>query len=176
MVFKKILVAIDRSPQTSMVFEQALGLAQTEESCLMVFHCVSKETETQPTPFVGTLADIDMYGTFRRLQRERLQKEIEKARSWLQTFYQQAASNGIPIEFDCKVGDPDAKICELAKMWGADLIVLGRRGHKGLSELFLGSVSNHVVHHAPCSVLVVQGVTSSTVDTPTIVTQANKNG
>ncbi|WP_442949349.1 universal stress protein [Nostoc sp.] len=41
--------------------------------------------------------------------------------------------------------------------WGADLIVLGRRGLKGFAELLAGSVSNHVVHHSPCSVLVVQG-------------------
>ena len=36
-------------------------------------------------------------------------------------------------------------------------MVIGRRGHKNISEMFLGSVSNYVMHHAPCSVLVVQG-------------------
>lgn len=47
-------------------------------------------------------------------------------------------------------------ICELARNWNADLIILGRRGRTGLSELLLGSVSNYVLHHAPCSVLTVQ--------------------
>jgi len=37
------------------------------------------------------------------------------------------------------------------------LVVVGRRGHSGLSELFLGSVSNYVLHRAPCSVLTIQG-------------------
>ena len=44
----------------------------------------------------------------------------------------------------------------LAKDWNADLIIMGRRGLTGLSEMFLGSVSNYVVHHASCSVLLIQ--------------------
>ena len=47
-------------------------------------------------------------------------------------------------------------ICNAAISWQADLIIMGRRGRTGLSELFLGSVSNYVLHHAPCAVLVVQ--------------------
>jgi nucleotide-binding universal stress UspA family protein len=46
----------------------------------------------------------------------------------------------------------------VARTWNADLIVIGRRGLRGLAEMFLGSVSNHVIHHAHCSVLVVQGI------------------
>ncbi|CCQ49032.1 hypothetical protein CWATWH8502_2292 [Crocosphaera watsonii WH 8502] len=37
-----------------------------------------------------------------------------------------------------------------------DVIVMGHRGISGLQEFFLGSVSNYVLHHAPCSVLIVQ--------------------
>jgi nucleotide-binding universal stress UspA family protein len=175
MVFKKILVAIDRSPQAQVVLEQALELAQKEESTLMVFHCVSWELVAQAQPFIGTLVDVDMSGTFQRLQRERVQKNIEQARDWLATCCQQATSKDIPTEFDCKTGDPNLKICELAKAWGADLIVVGRRGHKGLSEMLLGSVSNYVVHNAPCSVLVVQGVIAQRVDTPAEATPVKMN-
>jgi nucleotide-binding universal stress UspA family protein len=55
-------------------------------------------------------------------------------------------------------GDPGHSICESAQNWGADLIVLGRRGRTGFAEAFLGSVSNYVVHHASCSVFVIQEV------------------
>lgn len=48
-------------------------------------------------------------------------------------------------------------ICDVARSWKADLIVLGRRGYSGVKELFLGSVSNYVLHHTPCSILTVQG-------------------
>ncbi|NEO28803.1 MAG: universal stress protein, partial [Kamptonema sp. SIO4C4] len=35
-------------------------------------------------------------------------------------------------------------------------VIIGRRGRVGLSEILLGSVSNYVLHHAPCAVMVVQ--------------------
>lgn len=53
-------------------------------------------------------------------------------------------------------GAPGYQICTLANEWQIDLIVMGRKGHSGLAELFIGSVSNYVLHHAHCSVLVVQ--------------------
>jgi nucleotide-binding universal stress UspA family protein len=175
MVFKKILVALDNSSQSSLVFEQALELAQTEESHLMLFHCLSLETDGAWTPFVGTLGDMDMYNTFQRLQRERLHNKVESVHRWLQTYCQQATAHNVPCELDCKLGDVGSQICEAARQWEADVIVLSRRGRKGLSELLLGSVSNYVLHYAPCSVLVVQGITLPLVDTSAIATQANLN-
>lgn len=158
MVFKKILVALDQSSQSQMVFEQALEIAHQEESHLLLFHSLSWDTEGQWTPFIGTIADMDMYGTFHRLQRDRLQQEIENIHRWLKTYCQEANLNNISAELDCKIGDPGLQICEVAKNWEADLIVVGRRGHRGLSEVLLGSVSNYILHYAPCSVLIVQGV------------------
>jgi nucleotide-binding universal stress UspA family protein len=171
MLLQKILVALDRSSQSQAVFDVALELAQKEESSLMLFHCVSGDVEGSSPPLIGTLADVDMYGTMQRLQRERFQQEMESARSWLQSNCDLATSKGIPTEFDYQVGDANFKICELAKSWGADLIIIGRRGHKGFTEMLLGSVSNHVVHHAHCSVFVVQGVTPVTVETPIAASQ-----
>ena len=52
-------------------------------------------------------------------------------------------------------GSPDQQIVERAKEWKADLIVVGSHG-RGFWGRLLGSVSNGVVHHAPCSVLVVR--------------------
>jgi nucleotide-binding universal stress UspA family protein len=82
----------------------------------------------------------------------------------LETYRQQAIAKNIAVQCEAKVGNPSLAICDRASEWGADLIVLGRRGHKGISELLLGSVSNHVIHHAPCSVLIVQGLPSPEVD------------
>ena len=49
----------------------------------------------------------------------------------------------------------EQEITDLAKSWDADLIVIGSHGRKGIGELILGSVSNYVSHHVPCSVLLV---------------------
>ena len=40
---------------------------------------------------------------------------------------------------------------------GADLLVVGSRGHGGFAEALLGSISQHCVHHAPCPVVIIRG-------------------
>ncbi len=178
MVFKKIFVAIDRSVHSSLVCEQALEIAQLQHSQLMLFHALRWTTQEPTGPFmgIGTLADIDLYNSSKRVRQELLQEEMEKVKSWLSAYCQQATAKGIRAEFDCHVGDAGSWICDLASNWGADLIVLGRRGHKGLSEIVLGSVSNYVMHHAPCSVLVVQGEASPTIEPPVAGNQVNTSG
>lgn len=51
-------------------------------------------------------------------------------------------------------GAPGPAICDMAVEIGADVIVMGSRGHGGLRRAVLGSVSDHVVRHAPCPVLI----------------------
>jgi len=65
-------------------------------------------------------------------------------------------SQGAEVEPKLLVGDPGPAVCELAKKEGARLVILGRRGHGDLQDILFGSVSNHVVHHSPVPVLVVQ--------------------
>jgi nucleotide-binding universal stress UspA family protein len=40
---------------------------------------------------------------------------------------------------------------------GADLLVVGSRGHGAFADALLGSVGQHCVHHAPCPVLIMRG-------------------
>jgi len=54
------------------------------------------------------------------------------------------------------VGDPASEIVHLAKEEKADLVILGSRGLGQVQSLLLGSVSDRVVHLAPCPVLVVR--------------------
>ena len=53
-------------------------------------------------------------------------------------------------------GDPKSKIIDAAEQWHADLIVLGSHGRTGLERFLMGSVSDAVARHAPCSVEVVR--------------------
>lgn len=55
------------------------------------------------------------------------------------------------------IGQPEQVIVEEAETWGADLIVVGSHGYGFWSRALLGSVSNTVINHAPCSVMVVRG-------------------
>ncbi|HYX15633.1 MAG TPA: universal stress protein [Nostoc sp.] len=140
MSFQKILVAVDDSPATTTVFAKALELAQTDAAQLMIGHSIELASSSQVT--------VNLI---------KLEIETQQAQSLLQAYYQKAKKQGIIAEFSYQTGDPGTNICDLARTWGADLIVLGRRRLKGFAELLAGSVSNHVVHHAPCSVLIVQG-------------------
>lgn len=64
-----------------------------------------------------------------------------------------AAEPGVTVRKTVVEGAPAPVLLEAAS--GADLLVLGARGHGGFRSLLLGSVSNQCVHHAPCPVVIV---------------------
>jgi nucleotide-binding universal stress UspA family protein len=53
-------------------------------------------------------------------------------------------------------GSPESRIVETADEMKPDLVVVGSHGYSGWERMLIGSVSDSVVHHAPCSVLVVR--------------------
>lgn len=81
---------------------------------------------------------------------------IDAARASVQRFVD---SLGVDIEFEVVAaeGDPAKVLISEAERIGADLIVVGNVRMQGLGRL-LGSVGNHVAHHAPCNVLIVKTV------------------
>jgi nucleotide-binding universal stress UspA family protein len=63
---------------------------------------------------------------------------------------------GVELDTHTREGDPAEVIIEVANEQQADLIVVGSRGLTGIKRFLLGSVSNKVSHHAPCSVMIVR--------------------
>jgi nucleotide-binding universal stress UspA family protein len=63
---------------------------------------------------------------------------------------------GYRVETAVEEGDPKSKIVEDAASWKADLIILGSHGRRGMERFLMGSVSDAVARHAPCSVQVVR--------------------
>ncbi|MEG4964075.1 MULTISPECIES: universal stress protein [unclassified Microcoleus] len=161
MSFKKIFVALDDSELSHRVFSQALELALSDRAQVMLFNCVTVNSlgETAVPIPVDLGMNVELMNQAYQAQRLRLETEVKQASGFLKKYCDAAAKEGLQVEFDCKMeGAPGYSICESAQNWGADLIVLGRRGRTGLAEAFLGSVSNYVVHHASCSVFVIQEV------------------
>lgn len=169
-MFHKILVAIDESENRRQVFEQAISLAKVMNAQMRVFHALtSNEADFPNYPLaqtdVGFVLDETVYeDILQRYAQERQDFENRHLRL-LQEIAQDAISEGVPTDYCQAYGSPGKQICQVAKDWNADAIVLGRRGNLGLAELWLGSVSNYVVHHAPCSVLVIQGTGTTQVGT-----------
>ncbi|AMA10236.1 universal stress protein [Picosynechococcus sp. PCC 73109] len=153
---QKILVALDYRTEDPSIFAQALNFAEKFQAALTIFHCVQPQPVAMPE--IGSLA---AYGgmidsTAIALQEEQFQQHLTNVDHWLQSLAHQARHKKIPTTIHQQIGDPSETICAIAKNQQADLIILGRRGLTGLGEVFLGSVSSYVLHHAPCSVLVVQ--------------------
>lgn len=158
--YHRILVALDHSDDAPAIFSRALALAKANNGRIMLFNCLP-----DPIPVVAEttngLMGVGLYGldasTSIAMAEQRLKKAAMEIQTWLEGFSEIAAQQGVSAEFDHRCGEPGPCICKLAHSWNADLIVVGRRGRRGLTEAFLGSVSNYVLHHASCSVLTVQG-------------------
>lgn len=157
-MFYKILVATDSSKFGKRVFEEALAQAKTTKASLTILHVLCPDEEDCPdssgllNTYYYPKTDSEIAERCQQMWEKFCQKGLEmvKARA------AEAIAAGVNAEFMQKSGSPGRIICDMARNWEADLIVIGRRGYSGLSELFLGSVSNYVLHHAPCSVLTVQ--------------------
>ncbi|MUG98562.1 universal stress protein [Scytonema sp. UIC 10036] len=156
-MFKKILIALDRSEIGKYVFEQGFGLAKMTGASLLLLHVLSNEEEGSPYIPVSTFQYYPaMWEQVSEFHQQEWDRWKNQSVEMLQALCAQANTANVNAEFRQIPGNPSRAICDLAKTWDADLIVIGRRGHSGLAELLLGSVSNYVLHHAPCSVYVVQ--------------------
>lgn len=155
MAFNKILVALDSSDSAENIFTQALDLAHREESELMLFSCVewAPSLYNDISSSLGSTPEHD----FSAIDLEMTQINLSKIKERLQDYQERAAKADVKTHLTYDAGEPGFLICKNAKAWGAELIVLGRRGRSGLTELMLGSVSSYVMHRANCSVLVIQG-------------------
>ncbi|MGW9529514.1 universal stress protein [Paenibacillus terrae] len=139
--YKHILVAIDGSQHAMKALEAAKTLSKQlqGEPHLTVLHVNPALSMNEPP--VGV--DVD----------ERIEEEgrhiLEPASDFLK-------DEGISYCMLTGHGDPASIICQSAEQEQADLIIMGTRGKGLVSEIILGSVSHHVIQHAPCPVLTVK--------------------
>jgi nucleotide-binding universal stress UspA family protein len=159
-MFNKILVAIDDGDTNQNVFREAVTLALASNAQLILTNVVPPFSEIYPEP--GYIAAHGYHPTIHgetaiNYYMQRLEALEQKGLELLQSFAKKARTCGVEVEYVQATGSPGFMICKVARGRGVDLILIGRHGRSGLSEFFLGSVSNYVLHHAPCSVLTIQG-------------------
>jgi nucleotide-binding universal stress UspA family protein len=141
----RILLATDGSEEADLAALRAVELADATYSELHVVHVGVVPTFLKSYP--GTL------GYERRLyeQIEETSRELLRKQSW-----RLKAAGGTVAGTHLRMGQVDLEIVALAEELGADLIVMGCRGLGGLRRALMGSVSDSVVRHAHCPVLVVR--------------------
>ncbi|HEY9850748.1 MAG TPA: universal stress protein [Leptolyngbyaceae cyanobacterium] len=159
MGFQKILVALDNSPASRLIFEHGLDLAKSNRAMLRLFHCLNSDVLGESMQVIPVeLGFYPEYMAYSYQSKPQLAKErLEQAHAVLNKYCEIATEQGIKADFDCQIGEAAPSVCQAAEKWGADLLVVGRRGRSGLTEALMGSVSNYVLHHSHCSVLVIQG-------------------
>ena len=139
----KILLATDGSREAKLAATTAADLAKSTGSELHVLYV--GEALNPYAEEVG-LAGAAEAGDFERQARDLLDAETERVR----------AAGGAVAQAHLSRGKVDHELVSLAEEIGAGLIVLGSRGRGGIRRALMGSVSDSVVRHSHCPVLVVR--------------------
>lgn len=158
MTFNKILVAIDFSDTSTDALDQVLGIAQKTGAELLLLHVLSPSERDYPNNSMfladGGYLEANLYAATIKSYDDAWQEYRQRHFEQLQALARQVELANIKVDVIERVGQPGIVICETARDWNADLIAIGRRGLTGAKELIFGSVSNYVLHHAPCAVLI----------------------
>lgn len=107
-----------------------------------------------PTPETWALPESE-YSRLETAGREQAKTAIDRSVSRLRESNERREAP-LAVTDETILGHPEESIIEAAKTWGADLVVLGSHGRRGFQRFLLGSVSQAVASHAPCSVEIVR--------------------
>ena len=142
----KILLATDASEEAALAARTATDIADKTDSELHVVLVGLSAAYVGMGP--PEIADIPA---------PRQQELNEEAQRLLDAQVEQIkADGGTVVQAHLRIGRPGEQIVDSAEEIGAGLIVMGSRGLGGIRRLLLGSVSDSVVRHAHCPVLIVR--------------------
>jgi nucleotide-binding universal stress UspA family protein len=150
----KILLATDGSDEATLAAQTAIDVADKTNSELHVVY-VGELDYGYPS---YDLSYDPSYAVPDFEYMQQIQENLEQeARKALDAEVEQVkAAGGRVVEAHLSMGSPDAEIVKLADDIGAGLIMMGSRGLGGIRRALIGSVSDSVVRHAHCPVLVVR--------------------
>lgn len=149
-MYKKILVPVDGSDASRVGLEEAIKLAKGLQATVRLIHGVN-EMFMPSINFSGMYVD-----DFIKSLRESGNAVLESAKA-------SASKMGVEPEtvlVEALGNRASDLIIEQAKEWGADLIVMGTHGRRGLRRLALGSDAEHVLREATVPVLLVRSAES----------------
>jgi len=146
-MYSKILVPVDGSPTSNQGLDEAIKLARLTSAKVRLLHAVDLVSFAM-APEAGMAATPELL----TLVREGAEHILDEARARVQTSGLQAET----MLVDTLAG----RVCDLvtdeATRWGADLIVIGTHGRRGVGRLVLGSDAEQIARLAPVPVLLVR--------------------
>ena len=146
----KILLATDGSREATLAAQSAAQLAHETHSELHIMYVHPRTGPHHPGYYVGP--EVEEHP----LQREHELLEREAQRILDTQVKEIEAAGGSVAQTHVGIGKPAEEIVALGENLGAGLIVVGSRGWGGLRRALIGSVSDSVVRHAHCPVLIVR--------------------
>ena len=148
----KILVATDGSDFSRKAVETACDLlaGNNDEHHIKIISAYDPFIYVGPEPFTISAEYIEEMAKIGREQAKKIADEAEK------TVLSRFTGSGDQVTMHVVTNSPGKAIIEEAERWHADLIVVGSHGRGFWGRTLLGSTSDSVLHHAPCSVLVVR--------------------
>ncbi|HET7269916.1 MAG TPA: universal stress protein [Rubrobacter sp.] len=157
----RILLATDGSTEAELAARTAVDLAQKTDSELHVVHALDvastalsmavlypEATDPEGVEIPDPILEEDIERRAEQRGREVLDEEVQRVRS----------TGGTVAQTHLRMGEVAREIVHLAEDMKAGLIVMGSRGRGGMRRTLMGSVSDSVVRHAHCPVLVVRHV------------------
>jgi nucleotide-binding universal stress UspA family protein len=136
--WKKILFATDGSKHSNLAAEKAIAFAKSYGGELTV------------------VSVVDVPSEFYAEAPQAVEDMVRKAKEHTALVRNRAEAAGVKAESFIGEAEAHEAIVNLAKEQGVDVIVLGSHGRTGLRRLLMGSVTENVIGHAPCPVLVVK--------------------
>lgn len=147
----KILLATDCSDFSKAAVEACRNIiADPKSASVKIISAVERPMPIAAEPFA---ISAEYYNEIEKAGSEQAKGCVEQAEREVRSMFPDVSLNLTAEVID---GSPQQVIVGEAENWGADLIVIGSHGYGFWSRVLLGSVSNAVVHHAPCLVLVVK--------------------
>ena len=141
-MFSKILVPVDGSENSFRAVKAAIFLAQKIGSDVLVLHVL----ENLPKLYIES----------QKILNDLLAARTKQGRDILNACLVEARKSNASIKTELLEGDAASIILELSNKENFDAIFVGSQGLGRFKELFLGSVSSKVLHHAKCMVLLVK--------------------
>lgn len=138
----KVLLATDGSEEADLALRAAVELVGKTGSELHLVHAWAMPLRHHP--------ERPDYTELREQQQSAAQQRLDDQVEWA------GVVGGSVAEAHLVSGQPDAEIVAVAEDIGAGLIIMGSRGLSGLRRSLLGSVSESVMRHAHCPVMVVR--------------------
>ena len=146
-MYTNILVPVDGSPTSDRGLDEAIKLAKLTGAQVRLFHAVDLLTYATGMGSFDAMTG-DLIGLLR-----------ETGAQILNTCKARVDASGVPVDTAMSEGF-DGRVCDLvvaeAKSWGADLIVLGTHGRRGVGRVFMGSDAEQIVRSAPIPVLLIR--------------------